>query len=158
MPINYEPDQAPNTLGRVGFCAKVGLEAVRGVNTINEIAQNYGVHPVQVSQWKRAIQDYNEFRPHESLGDVARWSSCIGNLLRKSLVLNCPLDRLVYVLPTYPNYYAVPVVMLSLFPVGSVNLFLLCTLLCLVASWSVSLQTEPFKKGLRNRVRGVSLR
>ena len=25
-----------------------------------------------------------------------RWSSCLGNLLRKSLVLNCPLDRGVY--------------------------------------------------------------
>ena len=39
------------------FKAKVGLEAVRGVKTINEIAQDYGVHPVQVSQWKREIQD-----------------------------------------------------------------------------------------------------
>ena len=34
-----------------------GLEAVRGVKTINEIAQDYGVQPVQVSQWKRGIQD-----------------------------------------------------------------------------------------------------
>ena len=37
--------------------AKVGLEALRGVKTINEIAQEFGVHPVQVSQWKKAIQD-----------------------------------------------------------------------------------------------------
>jgi transposase len=36
--------------------AKVGLEAVRGVKTINEIAQEFGVHPVQVGQWKREIQ------------------------------------------------------------------------------------------------------
>ena len=36
--------------------AKVGLEAVRGVKTINEIAHEFGVHPVQVSQWKREIQ------------------------------------------------------------------------------------------------------
>ena len=35
--------------------AKVGLEAVRGVKTINEIGQQYGVHPVQVSQWKKEI-------------------------------------------------------------------------------------------------------
>ena len=39
------------------FKAKVGLEAVRGVKTINEIAQDCGVHPVQLSQWKREIQD-----------------------------------------------------------------------------------------------------
>ena len=37
------------------FKAKVGLEAVRGVKTINEIAQDYGVHPVLVSQWKKVI-------------------------------------------------------------------------------------------------------
>jgi len=39
------------------FKAKVGLEAVRGVKTINEIGQEYSVHPVQVSQWKKAIQE-----------------------------------------------------------------------------------------------------
>lgn len=33
------------------FKAKVGLEALRGVRTINEIGQEYGVHPVQVGQW-----------------------------------------------------------------------------------------------------------
>jgi transposase len=32
------------------FKAKVGLEALRGVKTINEIGQAYGVHPVQVGQ------------------------------------------------------------------------------------------------------------
>ena len=39
------------------FKAKVGLQALRGVKTINEIAQDYGVHPVQVSQWKKEIQE-----------------------------------------------------------------------------------------------------
>ena len=39
------------------FKAKVGLEALRGVKTINEIAQDHGVHPVQVSQWKKEIQE-----------------------------------------------------------------------------------------------------
>jgi len=37
------------------FKAKVALEAVRGVQTVNEIAQQYEVHPVQVSQWKKAL-------------------------------------------------------------------------------------------------------
>lgn len=35
--------------------AKVGLEAVRGVKTISEIAQAYGVHPQLVGQWKKEI-------------------------------------------------------------------------------------------------------
>ena len=39
------------------FKAKVGLEALRGVQTINEIGQEYGVHPVQVGQWKKEIQE-----------------------------------------------------------------------------------------------------
>jgi transposase-like protein len=39
------------------FKAKVGLEAIRGVQTTNEIAQAYGVHPVQVGHWKKAITE-----------------------------------------------------------------------------------------------------
>lgn len=38
------------------FKAKVGLEAIQGAKTINEIGQEYGVHPVQVGQWKKEIQ------------------------------------------------------------------------------------------------------
>jgi len=38
------------------FKANVALEAVRGMKTVNQIAQDYGVHPVQVSQWKREVQ------------------------------------------------------------------------------------------------------
>jgi len=39
------------------YKAKVGLEALRGVKTINQIGQEYGVHPVQVGQWKKEIQE-----------------------------------------------------------------------------------------------------
>jgi transposase-like protein len=39
------------------FKAKVGLEALRGVKTINEIGQEYGVHPVTVGHWKKEIQE-----------------------------------------------------------------------------------------------------
>jgi transposase len=37
------------------FKAKVGLEAIRGGRTVNEIGQAYGVHPAQVRQWKQEI-------------------------------------------------------------------------------------------------------
>lgn len=37
------------------FKAKIGLEAVRGVRTINEIAQEHNVHPQLVTQWKKEI-------------------------------------------------------------------------------------------------------
>jgi transposase-like protein len=35
--------------------AKVALEAVKGSKTVNEIAQEYGVHPTQVGLWKKAL-------------------------------------------------------------------------------------------------------
>lgn len=37
--------------------AKLWLEALKGVKTINEIGQEHGVHPVQAGQWKKAIQE-----------------------------------------------------------------------------------------------------
>lgn len=37
------------------FKAKVALEAIRETKTLNEIGQDYGVHPVQVSHWKSAL-------------------------------------------------------------------------------------------------------
>jgi len=39
------------------FKAKVALEAIRGEQTIQEIAQKYEVHPNQVTQWKRKLLD-----------------------------------------------------------------------------------------------------
>ncbi len=35
--------------------AKVALEAVKGSKTVNEIAQEFGVHPTQVGLWKKAL-------------------------------------------------------------------------------------------------------
>lgn len=35
--------------------AKVALEAIKGTKTINEIAQEQGVDPNQVSQWKKEL-------------------------------------------------------------------------------------------------------
>ena len=35
------------------FKAKVVLEALRGERTLNEIAAAYGVHPMQITQWKK---------------------------------------------------------------------------------------------------------
>jgi transposase-like protein len=40
------------------FKAKVGLEALMGVKTVGQIARDYEVHPVQVTQWKGIIRDH----------------------------------------------------------------------------------------------------
>lgn len=37
------------------FKARVALEAIKGVKTIQEIAKEYDVHPVQVSEWKKTM-------------------------------------------------------------------------------------------------------
>jgi transposase-like protein len=38
--------------------AKVALEAIRGIKTVNEIAQEFGVHPTQVGLWKKELQEH----------------------------------------------------------------------------------------------------
>lgn len=38
------------------FKKKVAIEALKERETINEIASRYGLHPVQVSQWKRELE------------------------------------------------------------------------------------------------------
>jgi transposase-like protein len=38
-----------------GFKAKVAMAAVKDVETIQEIASRFGVHPSQVHQWKKQL-------------------------------------------------------------------------------------------------------
>ena len=35
--------------------AKVAVAAIKGLKTVNQIAQKYGVHPTQVSLWKKEL-------------------------------------------------------------------------------------------------------
>jgi transposase/putative transposase len=37
------------------FKARVALEAIKGIKTIQEIAKEYDIHPVQVSDWKKTM-------------------------------------------------------------------------------------------------------
>ena len=37
------------------FKARVALEALKGLKTIQQIAKDFDIHPVQVSDWKKAM-------------------------------------------------------------------------------------------------------
>ena len=37
------------------FKARVAIEALKGITTIQQIAKDYEVHPVQVSEWKKIM-------------------------------------------------------------------------------------------------------
>lgn len=39
------------------FKAAVALEAIKGVKTIQQIAKERDIHPVQVTEWKKAMLD-----------------------------------------------------------------------------------------------------
>ena len=42
---------------RADFKAKVALEALKGDKSTAELAQIYGVHPTQITQWKKQLLD-----------------------------------------------------------------------------------------------------
>lgn len=52
--MNKRIKRSPN------FKKKIALEALKERETINEIASKYKIHPVQVSQWKRELEDRAE--------------------------------------------------------------------------------------------------
>ena len=69
------------------FKAKVGLEALMGIKTVGQIAREYQVHPVQVTQWKSVIRDHlpELFEPSRPVGEdsqelVAQLHEKIGQL------------------------------------------------------------------------------
>lgn len=37
------------------FKARVALEALKGIKTVQQIGKEYDVHPVQVSEWRKAM-------------------------------------------------------------------------------------------------------
>ena len=87
----------------------MALEAVRGVKTLNEIATEFGIHPVQVGNWKKELQEQAVSlfevkrgpKPVDSSSDQEKLYSEIGRLkveldwLKKSRGLPCDVPKCV---------------------------------------------------------------
>ncbi len=61
------------------FKKRVAIEALKEERTINEIAKEYSVHPVQVGQWKKALIDgaesiFNRRKKKEDNAEIERAS------------------------------------------------------------------------------------
>src|SRR5262245_9415029 len=101
------------------FKVKIALEAIKGQRTINEIATHYGVHPNQVTQWKKqAIESLPEVfsirRERDAEGEEALKAELyqqIGQLkveldwLKKKL--DCSIDRKRQLIETGNNLISV---------------------------------------------------
>ena len=74
--------------------AKVGLEALMGVKTVGQIAREYQVHPVQVTQWKGVVRDHlpELFEPARPPGEDS--AELIGQLHEKIGQLSMEADWL----------------------------------------------------------------
>ena len=78
------------------FKAKVGLEALIGIKTIGQIAREYEVHPVQVTQWKSLIRQRlpELFEPRRPEGSGPDQQELIAQLHEKIGQLTIEVDWL----------------------------------------------------------------
>jgi transposase-like protein len=67
------------------FKAKVALAALKGYKTIVELAEQFSMHPNQITDWKRQLQEnadtvFGERREKEKEPDIQRMQAKIGQL------------------------------------------------------------------------------
>lgn len=57
MPHRREHDEKTRRNHTPAFKAKVALAAVKGENTLAELARQFDIHPNQITQWKAQLLD-----------------------------------------------------------------------------------------------------
>jgi transposase len=76
------------------FKAKVGLEALLGLKTVGQIAREYEIHPMQVTQWKGIIRDRLPELFEGAAPEVKETQVLIGQLHEKIGELTVEVDWL----------------------------------------------------------------
>jgi transposase len=81
------------------FKAKVALEAIKGEQTIVEIAQRYQVHPNQITEWKRqllehAVDVFSKDRKTDQGPSIKELHAKIGQLSMENDFLSGALNRI----------------------------------------------------------------
>ncbi len=82
------------------FKAKVALAALKGEKTLTELAQQFDIHPNQITEWKSRLQEhaaaiFGEEKPDPETGkvDLTRMQAKIGELTLENDVLESALIK-----------------------------------------------------------------
>lgn len=81
------------------FKAKVALEAMKEEQTLVELSQRYQVHPNQIAEWKRQLQEhaadiFNRNRKPQEGPSVKELHAKIGQLSMENDFLSVALGRI----------------------------------------------------------------
>lgn len=81
------------------FKAKVALDALKGEQTLVELAQRYQIHPNQITEWKRQLLEhapdiFSKDRKPEQVPSVKDLQAKIGQLSMENDFLSGALGRI----------------------------------------------------------------